>query len=507
MTEPGATGSTIEFRLRSPGGGCRWVETRYTPVRDAAGRLKEIEGIIIDVTERKESEKVAQLARTDPLTGLANRTAFLERLHQAHASAQRGANPFAVLYLDLDHFKEVNDTQGHPVGDLLLKDVAARLLGRVRETDLVARLGGDEFAILQTEISDPADAGALGSAVVSALAAPYYINGAELRVTVSVGITPSTAACANPDALLAQADLALYRAKEDGRNQFRFHTADLDRRFSERASVANDLREAIQRHELYLEYQPQVELLSGRIIGVEALVRWRHPTRGALKPDAFLPIAGSTGVINEIGQWVRDQACRQMEIWRGEGVAPPIIAVNVSLQELKSGEVFVRDLAETLNRHDMKGADLELDVTEATLAKLTLAQNNVLDQLAELGVSLALDDFGTEYSSFDYVRSYRVTHLKVARQFIENAAHDPKQAATVRAIIGAAREMGIKVIAEGVESEEQRSLLLGIGQTTTAQGFYFSEPVSAAAAGRLLRRGFIGPVDPEAARPAAAAAS
>jgi len=515
MLERNAAAATIEFRLVLPHGGLRWVENRYTAVRDDAGRLVELEGILIDITERKAAEeKIALLARTDSLTGLANRATFVERLHQVHAAAKRGGHPFAVLYLDLDHFKDINDTRGHPVGDLLLKEVAERLKSRARESDVVARLGGDEFAVLQTDITDPADAGALGADIIESLGQPYHLDGADLHVTASVGISPFTGGGgASPDTMLAQADLALYRAKEDGRNQYRFHSEDLDHQVSERVAIATDLRDAIKRNELYLEYQPQVELLSGRIVGMEALIRWRHPTRGVLGPRDFLPIAEGAGVIDDVGRWVLDSACQQMAAWREAGVAPPVLAVNVSMNQLKRGQDFVQELLSVLDRHGMKPLELELDVTESMLAKVTLAQNDVLDRLADAGVRLALDDFGTEYSTFDYLRAYRVDHLKVARQFIESAAQDSGQAATVRAIIGAARELGIKVIAEGVETQEQRSLLLSIGRTTKGQGFYFSEPVHPDRATELLRLGSIvrngdhEEAPPEAPKPAAAKGS
>jgi len=487
VTERDAQGATIEFRLMQPSGAFRWVENRYTPVRDDVGRLIEIEGIIIDVTERKAAEdKIAQLARTDALTGLANRATFLERLHQAFIATKRGGAAFAVLYLDLDHFKDINDTRGHPVGDLLLREVGLRLQSLVRESDLIARLGGDEFAVLQMDLSDPADAGALASKVCAALAEVYPIDGARLHVSASVGISLSGPDISAPDVLLTQADLALYRAKEDGRNRYRFHSDDIDRLVNERVVMADELREAIERHEFQLHYQPQVELRTGRIVGMEALVRWNHPRRGLLQPADFLSIAERTGVIQALGHWVLEEACRQMMAWREQKVAPPSIAVNVSLYQLKTGSAFVQDVADTLAKTGLPPDVLELDVTESMLAQLTLARNDVLDRLAKTGVKIALDDFGTDYSSFDYLRTYRVNHLKVARDSVERATKDTKRATTIRAILGMAKELGIQVIAEGLETEEQRALLLSIGPSTKAQGFYFSEAVEAGKATELL---------------------
>nr|WP_284732244.1 EAL domain-containing protein [Sphingobium nicotianae] len=484
--------ASIEVRMMLPTGSFRWLENRYSPVRDEVGRLVEIEGIFTDITERKAAEeKITLLARTDSLTGLANRATFVERMHQAFIAAGRGGMPFAVLYLDLDHFKDINDTRGHPVGDLLLREAADRLKNRVRDTDLVARLGGDEFAILQADISEPSAAGSLATEIIGVLSAPYDIGGAALRVTASVGISIYTTKSIGPDELLAEADLALYRAKEEGRNQYRFHSVELDQEVNERVTIAADLRLALTRDELFLHYQPQIELANGRIIGMEALVRWRHPTRGILVPAQFIPVAEGVGVIQDLGRWVLDKALTQMKLWQDEGVAPPVIAVNVSLLQLKNGTEFIKDVTALLAKTGVNANQLELDVTESMLAQMTLARNPILDRLTELGVKIALDDFGGEYSSFEYLRAYRVSHLKVARDFIERAGQDDEKAKTVRAIIGAARELDIKVIAEGVETSEQREMLLALSPKTRGQGFYFSEAVAVDRATELLKAGSI----------------
>ena len=488
-------GAAIEFRLMTSGGARRWVESRYTPVRDKDGRLIEIEGIMIDITERKAAEdKIALLARTDPLTGLANRTTFGERLRQLFVGVKRGGAPFGLLYLDLDHFKDINDTLGHPAGDSLLKEVAERLKQSLRENDLVARLGGDEFAILQTDMGEPAAAAALAAKVIAAVSEPYQIGGSELRVTVSVGISPYTPTTEGPDAMLSQADLALYRSKEEGRNCYHFHSDDLDQQVHERVALADELRQAIDRDELELYYQPQVELTSGRIVGMEALIRWNHPQRGLLSPAAFLPIAEKTGAMIAVGHWVLDHACHQLKLWRDQGVAPPVIAINLSVSQLKAGRDLVHDVGTTIEKWGLTGSDIEFDVTEATLAQATWTQNDVLVKLRQLGVRIAIDDFGTEYSSFDYLRTYAVNRLKIGPSFIDEATKHPDGAATIRAILSLARELGIEIIAEGVESEEQRSLLISINSATNAQGFYFSKPVAADQALALLKDGSIHPI-------------
>jgi len=500
MLDKDATAATIEFRLTRDDGSRRWIEARCSPVRDKNKRLSEVEGIMIDVTERKAAEeKISQLARTDGLTGLANRSTFIERLNQAFVASKRGEPSFAVLYLDLDRFKDINDTLGHPIGDLLLKAAAERLLRAARETDLVARLGGDEFAVLQTGMADAASAGALAAKIRAILAEPYLIQGNELHITASIGVAPISKETPSPEVLLSQADLALYRAKEEGRDQYRFHTDALDVEVRERVSLADDLHKAIEGEELEPYYQPQVDLASGHIVGMELLVRWNHPTRGLIMPSVFIPIAEKTGTILPLGRWVLDQACRQMRLWRDAGIAPPVIAVNISLIQLRNADEFIADVTQCLHKWGLEPGALELDVTEFTLARVGWAQNDVLTQLREFGVKIALDDFGADYSSFDYVRTYHVNHLKIARSFIDMATRDPGCAATIRAINGFARDLGIDVIAEGVETAEQRSLLLSIGDSE-AQGFYFSEAVQEDKATAMLKdRGSL----PQGPQPAA----
>ncbi|HLF13133.1 MAG TPA: EAL domain-containing protein, partial [Gammaproteobacteria bacterium] len=488
--EKDAKGASIEFRLRTGDGSYRWVENRYTTVRDKQGRLVEIEGMIIDITERKAAEdKIALLARTDGLTGLANRATFIERIRQAFAATRRGATPFAILYLDLDHFKTVNDTLGHAAGDLLLREVAERLRSCTRDTDVIARLGGDEFAILQTEMQEPANAGTLAATIQSALTRAYELDGNELNVTVSIGISPYVPDSAGPDAMLAQADLALYRSKDEGRNRYRFHSDDLDHEVLERVLVADELRRALEQNELELYYQPQVELSSGRIVGMEALVRWHHPTRGLLLAGAFISVAEKTGTIISLGQWVLEQACRQMRLWRDEGMNLEVMTINLSLAQLKNGRELLNDVAAAIKKWELAPSDLSFDVTEATLAQVTLMRSDVLAELRELGVGIAIDDFGSEYSSFDYLRTYRVNHLKVSQAFIDAAADDPEQAAMMRAIMQVALELGIGVVTEGVETKAQRDR--SSATSTIAQGYFFSDALMVDDANKLLRQGNI----------------
>jgi diguanylate cyclase (GGDEF)-like protein/PAS domain S-box-containing protein len=486
-----ASAATIEYRLLNKGGESRWMENRYTPVRDAVGRLVEIEGVMIDITERKLSEdRIALLARTDVLTGLANRATFSDRLRHAFAAAQRGANPFAVLYLDLDRFKEINDTRGHPVGDKLLQLVAQRLKEATRETDLVARLGGDEFALLQSDVVDLELGGALAAKVINALSAPYSIDGQQLRIGASVGIAVYSPEAITPDSLLVQADQALYRAKENGRGQYHFHSDELDLKAREHLALAEDLRKALERGELELYYQSQVDLSSGRIVGMEALIRWNHPTRGLLLPGVFLPIAEKSNLVLNLGRWVLDGACRQLARWRREEVPVPLIAVNVSLAQIKAGTEFLRDVAESLARWELEPGDLELDFTEFALARATLLQSDLLEQLHRMGVCIAIDDFGAQCSSLDYLRTYHVGRLKIARHMVAAAGDEGGGGqAMIRAILGLAAELDVEVVAEGVETEDQRSALVRMGSKTRGQGFYFSRPMTAEDTTRSLRLG------------------
>jgi len=487
---------SFEFRMMTGHGDYRWVENRYTPIRDDAGRLIEIEGLLYDITERKAAEqKISRLARTDPLTGLANRATFIERLQNTFAAARRGAMGFAVLYLDLDRFKDINDTLGHPVGDRLLIGVGKRLKSSVRETDVVARIGGDEFAVLQADLNNTADAGTLAVKIRAAVAEPIQIAGNELRITASIGISIYASDIVMPEDMLAQADVALYRAKEEGRDQYRFHTQELDTQVREQVAISDELHLAVDRGEFEVYYQPQVELSTSQIVGMEALIRWNHPKRGLLTPAAFIEAAERTGAIAAIGQWVLDRACQQMSLWRAAGIAPPTIAVNISPVQIKTANEFVELVTKTLAKWHLAPADLELDVTESMLARATLAQNDVLERLQKIGVKISIDDFGTKYSSLDYLKTYRVNRLKIPQPLIDSATRDPDSAAMVRAIVGIARELNIEVIAQGVETEAQWSFLTATSPVTKVQGYYYSEPVPAERAAELLRRGRIAPAE------------
>jgi diguanylate cyclase (GGDEF)-like protein len=438
------------------------------------------------------NSRILELAQTDILTGLANRRAFVKRLTMAFTASWRGAPPFAVLYLDIDNFKDVNDTLGHAMGDLLLKEVVTRLRAAVRPQDLVSRFGGDEFAILLPEVTDPATAENLAEAIGKLLAEPFSVNGHKVRITSSIGIALYSSDVAGPEAMMMQADLALYGAKDEGRNCYRFHSQDLDHEVRERVRIADELLQALDQSELDLYYQPQVELSTGRIIGLEALVRWNHGTRGLLAPAAFIPIAERTGAILPLGRWVFETACRQLKAWQAEGVAPQLVAVNVSGVQFKNAAELEREVEDSLTRWSLNPGHIELELTESVLMEATQRHSNTLEKLRQLGMKIAIDDFGTGYSSLKYLTTYPVNRLKLAPEFVSRVTVDYRNAAVVRAAIRLANELGLEVIAEGVETEAQVRFLLGAG-CEQAQGYYFSRPVPAAKATELLRAGRIQP--------------
>jgi diguanylate cyclase (GGDEF)-like protein/PAS domain S-box-containing protein len=441
-----------------------------------------------DITQRKAAEQtIIELARTDALTGLPNRVAFLDRLRLAFARAKRGTKPFAVLYLDIDRFKDINDTLGHPAGDALLKVAAERLKACVRQTDMVARFGGDEFAVLQEDLANVAGAEVLAAKICRALAAPLSINGNQIHSGASIGIVPYQDEVDDPEAMMSKADLALYRAKSEGRDRYRFHMRELDEKVRERVKIGEGLHAAIENKELELYYQPQVELASGCLVGFEALIRWNHPERGLLLPDQFIPIAESNGSILQVGQWVIERACRQIAAWRRQRIAPAFVAVNVSTVQFKLASNFDGLVAASLAKYGVAPEQLELELTESVLMEATQRHCEEFERLRRLGVHIAIDDFGTGYSSLAYLRSFSVSRLKIDRRFVAGVITNSDDATIVQAIIGLARALGIEVVAEGVETAEQCEFLISAG-CQFGQGYHFGRPLPAADAAALSRR-------------------
>jgi diguanylate cyclase (GGDEF)-like protein len=430
------------------------------------------------------NRRIADLANHDPLTALANRRAFHERLSSEFEAWRSSARGFGVLYFDLDEFKDINDTRGHPAGDRLLIEVARRLRTTVDPRDLVARLGGDEFAVLHVGASQETTA-ALAERCRRALAAPYDLDGGPMRVTASIGIASLPAEAADPETLMMQADLALYRAKQDGRNCFRTHTPDLDQAVRHRVSIAADLVGAIENDELRLWYQPQVELSSGRLIGVEALLRWQHPTMGLLGPAEFIGIAEHTGLIDRIGAWVIEHACAQARGWADAGIAPDTVAVNVSSIQFKTTPALHEVVAAALARHRLPASMIDLELTESVLMEASQHSGALLTHLREMGLRISVDDFGTGYSSLNYLTRFPISRLKIAQELVLGIVDDARNFAVVRAAIHLANELGIECMAEGVETSRQLDVLVKAG-CGYGQGYYFSRPMSAERVSRLL---------------------
>jgi diguanylate cyclase (GGDEF)-like protein len=403
-----------------------------------------------DITERRRAEaQIAQLAHYDALTGLCNRSRFQEELQQVEMRVKRG-ECFALFCLDLDRFKEVNDSLGHPIGDLLLKAVASRLRDCVRESDVVARLGGDEFAILQIGTSQPSEATALASRLVESISIPYELMSHQVTVGVSVGIALAPGDALDPDALLRSADTALYRAKADGRNLYRFFEAEMDARMQARRSLEIDLRKAIVAGEFDLLYQPTVGVRTQKISGFEALLRWQSPTRGLLVPADFISIAEETGLIVPLGNWVLRQACMDAAGWPGE----VNIAVNLSLVQFEDKQL-IPTIVSALAASGLSAGRLELEITEAVLLQDAEAVLAMLRKLRAIGVRIAMDDFGTGYSSLGYLRKFPFDKIKIDQSFIRDMSHRDVSLAIVRAIVSMSSSLSIEVTAEGVETHQQ----------------------------------------------------
>lgn len=440
-----------------------------------------------DITERKRAEDtILQMACYDPLTGLLNRRVFLDTLSRAIEHAPATGSHVAVLYLDLDHFKDVNDILGHRIGDLLLKETSDRLTSNVRRTDTVARFGGDEFAVIASDLNDPAQAALLSQKLLDVLNKPYQIWGNEIRCGTSIGIATFGTDSPDAEALITHADVALYRAKAEGRGTFRFFTGDMDQELKARVSLANELREAIYKDELELFYQPEVDLQTGDIIGVEALLRWNHPQRGLLRPHEFVPAAERAGHIIELGRWAVREACRQAREWIDASIAPDFVAINLSALQFKTPGQLEKDIAAALQEYRVPPQRLELELTETVLMDASRRSNETLLRLREQGVRVAIDDFGTGYSSLDYLRRFHVDRIKIAQNFVADIEKVPGVRAIVRAALGLARELGLGVIAEGIETQEQLELLKSWG-CNEGQGYYFARPLRADDIAKLLR--------------------
>lgn len=482
-------GREMEVRRRKKSGEIFWASLSLSPLRDNDGHPVGLIGYVSDITQRKEAEeRIHHLAYYDALTALPNRSLLLKLVDQALTMAHRSQTNSALLFIDLNRFKPINDTLGHDIGNQLLKQVSERFRNTLREADLVARLGSDEFAVALFDIDQHYCASLVAQKLLAALDAPFSIGGHELRVGASIGISVYPQDGPNAETLLRLSDIAMYRAKQGGGDMeggYAFYSQDMNQFALHRLRIESGLRHALTHDELLLHYQPKVSLSTGRIIGAEALVRWRNPTLGLVPPGDFIPVAEETGLVVQVGEWVLQAACAQAQAWQKAGLAPFRIAVNVSAREFTSA--LPLRVTEVLSRYEISPDWLELEITESTVMHNIQRVIAIMDQIAGLGVTLSLDDFGTGYSSLSYLKRFPIDTLKIDRSFITGIPGDSNDCAIASTIISIGKQLNHKVIAEGVENSEQLMFLKNAG-CDEMQGFLFSRPVSADDFESILRQ-------------------
>lgn len=465
-----------EYRIRRRDGEYRLFVAQGVPVLDPTGDIREWVGACTDITERRRmEEQLIYEANHDSLTRLPNRTLFNDRLQQALIFSHRHKKPAAVLYMDLDRFKRINDTLGHHVGDQLLQSVADRLRACVRNTDTLARHGGDEFAIVLSELRDASDIAFVLKKIQDALAQPLVVANQECFMTFSIGVAIYPNDGQDASTLLKNADIAMYRAKENGRNNYHFYTPELDAEGDGLLSLETDLRRALKRQEFRLHYQPRVNVVTGFVDGVEALIRWQHPEKGLVSPADFIPLLEETGLIVPVGEWVLRRACNQLREWQSAGFAPLIMAVNLSGRQFHDLGL-VDNIRRIISEEQVAPEMIELEITESTIMRDAEANTDMLKQLNAMGLKLAIDDFGTGYSSLSYLRHFPIDTLKVDRSFIRDVLTDPDDAAVTSAIISLGHTLKMTVVAEGVETKEQLAFLQQ-NRCDAYQGFLFSKPL------------------------------
>ena len=493
---------SVNYSVILPDGTQRHILNQGEILFNENGGAELLLGVIQDVSQlRKAEEEIRLLAFYDSLTGLSNRALFLDRLEKNIALAKRSKRKFALLFLDLDQFKRVNDTMGHLTGDLLLKQVAARLKGNVRSSDTaaiighlpsetaIARLGGDEFAVLLNDIEKPDIAAKVGARIREEVSGSYHLGEHEVSLTTSIGISVFPEDGTDPGVLLKNAESAMYHAKDRGRNRYQFYKATLNREVMERFAIEKDLKKALIENELMLYYQPQIELVSRRIVGAEALIRWHHPLKGLIPPDRFIPIAEESGLIIDINRWVIQNACRQKNIWQLAGIDPVNIAVNLSGYKLSSQDI-IRTIRQALEGLPNTRHGLEIEITENVLMQDTKETISTLEGLKDLKLRIALDDFGTGYSSLSYLTSFPVDTIKIDRSFVMGCTTEPKNLIIIKAIIAMGHSMDKRIVAEGIETDAQFELMRELG-CDEGQGYLFKHPVPAEDFEALLHDGVL----------------
>ncbi|QLG88575.1 EAL domain-containing protein [Chitinibacter bivalviorum] len=476
----------VDFRRRVKSGEYLWFQTRGKFVDfDSRGKPSRLIGTMTDITERKEAQdKITELANFDTVTGLANRNLLRDELRLALASAERYKRKLALLFLDLDRFKTINDSLGHAAGDMVLAQVASRLRSIVGKQDILSRLGGDEFVLVLADLPNVLVAGDVADRILSSFGEAFHLEAGNFATSTSIGISVYPDDGQDADELIKNADVAMYQAKNNGRNNYQFFTADMNARASERLSIEANMRDALSRGEFEVYFQPQVSLSHGKIIGAEALVRWNHPEQGLIPPGKFIPIAEESRMIVPLGNWVLRRSCELAAQWQRDGLPPITVAVNLSPLQLHQANLLEL-IQEALDIAGLDAKYLELEVTESVVMQEVEHVMTMLHGIKQLGVKLSLDDFGTGYSSLSYLKRFAFDKLKVDQSFVRDISSDPNDAAIVLAIIGLGKTLGMSVLAEGVETEAQLEFLCR-GETDSIQGFLFSKPIQAEPFKKLL---------------------
>jgi diguanylate cyclase (GGDEF)-like protein/PAS domain S-box-containing protein len=485
-------GRLMEVRRKKKSGEVFWASLSLSPLCDMHDRSIGLIAYITDITERKQAEeRIHHLAYYDALTNLPNRSLLTKLVDQALTVAQRSKQTGCVMFIDLNRFKMINDTLGREVGDALLCEVAQRFRVALRDQDIVARLGGDEFAVGLFDISQHYEASMVAQKLLQALTAPFIIDGHDLRVGASIGISVYPQDGQDAETLLRLADIAMYRAKQGGDSDAEnvaFYSQDMNQGMQERMRIESGLRQALGNGQLLLHYQPKYSIASGQIIGAEALVRWKHPERGLVPPAEFIPLAEATGLVVQVGEWVLEAACAQAQRWKEMGLPPIRLAVNVSAREYTSS--LPGRVMETLKRYGLEPTWLELEITESTLMHNIDRVIGIMDRLTALGITLSLDDFGTGYSSLSYLKRFPIDTLKIDRSFTTGIPTDTNDCAIASTIISIAQQLRHKVIAEGVETVEQLAFLKDSG-CDEVQGYLFSRPLPAIEFENVLLRSML----------------
>ncbi|MBC8006995.1 MAG: EAL domain-containing protein [Prolixibacteraceae bacterium] len=476
----------IEYRVAWADGSFRWLRTKGDALLDLDGDPMKVLWVTEDVSQRKDMDaRVRFLAHHDLLTGLPNRTLFQDRLQQALAGAKRMQSRVALLFIDLDRFKTVNDSFGHRAGDILLQTVAARLRACVRETDTVCRHAGDEYLIVLSALREPLEAALVAEKVLAIFDEVFTLESHEVQISASVGISVFPDDGQTMEDLIRNADAAMYHSKKSGRNRFEFFTPELNAPVAERLVLANQLRRAIADNQLVLHYQPQFDTATNRLIGAEALVRWNHIDHGLLYPDSFIALAEESDIIHLIGEWVLNEACRQIAQWQARNLPIVPVAINFSAFQFRRSSL-VQGVSSAFSRHGVKPNQLEIELTENAIMQDPKETAKTLDQLHDMGVSLSIDDFGTGYSSLSYLKRFPIDKLKIDRSFVEDLPHDLNDSAIVQAIVNLAKSLRMIVIAEGVETKAQLDFLRSLS-CEAYQGFLGGRPIDAERFAALLR--------------------